>query len=63
MRFPAPSVVGGVHKNPRTLTLPQAETLAGRELANFKKLATPQLAKLDSSEIQLAQNKRSNRGN
>lgn len=56
-------VVGGVHKNPRTLTLPQAETLAGRELANFKKLATPQLAKLDSSEIQLAQNKRSNRGN
>ncbi|MEZ6964806.1 MULTISPECIES: peptidoglycan DD-metalloendopeptidase family protein [Aeromonas] len=56
-------VVGGVHKNPRTLTLPQAETLTGRELANFKKLATPQLAKLDSSEIQLAQNKRSNRGN
>ncbi|WP_033136205.1 peptidoglycan DD-metalloendopeptidase family protein, partial [Aeromonas finlandensis] len=56
-------VVGGVHKNPRTLTLPQAETLSGRELANFKKLAMPQLAKLDSPELQLAQNKRDSRGN
>lgn len=51
-------VVGGIHKNPRTLTLPQAETLSGRELANFKKLAMPQLAKLDNPELQLAQNKR-----
>ncbi|HDO1354761.1 TPA: peptidoglycan DD-metalloendopeptidase family protein [Aeromonas veronii] len=56
-------VVGGVHKNPRTLTLPQAETLSGRELANFKKLAMPQLAKLDNPELQLAQNKRDSRGN
>ncbi|WP_429215670.1 peptidoglycan DD-metalloendopeptidase family protein [Aeromonas veronii] len=56
-------VVGGIHKNPRTLTLPQAETLSGRELANFKKLAMPQLAKLDSPELQLAQNKRESRGN
>jgi len=56
-------VVGGIHKNPRTLTLPQAETLTGRELANFKKLAMPQLAKLDSPELQLAQNKRESRGN
>ncbi|MGY3862081.1 peptidoglycan DD-metalloendopeptidase family protein [Aeromonas lacus] len=56
-------VVGGVHKNPRTLTLPQAESLSGRELANFRKLATPQLAKLDSPELQLAQNKRESRGN
>ncbi|MGN4998039.1 peptidoglycan DD-metalloendopeptidase family protein [Aeromonas sp. 80P] len=56
-------VVGGIHKNPRTLTLPQAETLSGRELANFKKLAMPQLAKLDNPELQLAQNKRESRGN
>ncbi|PTT48538.1 peptidoglycan DD-metalloendopeptidase family protein [Aeromonas sp. HMWF016] len=56
-------VVGGVHKNPRTLNLPQAESLSGRELANFRKLATPQLAKLDSPELQLAQNKRESRGN
>ncbi|MGN5137713.1 peptidoglycan DD-metalloendopeptidase family protein [Aeromonas sp. 164P] len=56
-------VVGGVHKNPRTLNLPQAESLSGRELANFRKLATPQLAKLDSPELQLAQNKRDSRGN
>ncbi|MGL4249071.1 MAG: peptidoglycan DD-metalloendopeptidase family protein [Aeromonas sp.] len=56
-------VVGGIHKNPRTLTLPQAETLTGRELANFKKLAMPQLAKLTSPELQLAQNKRAHRGN
>ncbi|MGL5199179.1 MAG: peptidoglycan DD-metalloendopeptidase family protein, partial [Aeromonas veronii] len=45
------------------LTLPQAETLSGRELANFKKLAMPQLAKLDNPELQLAQNKRDSRGN
>ncbi|MEH8224157.1 peptidoglycan DD-metalloendopeptidase family protein [Aeromonas veronii] len=56
-------VVGGIHKNPRTLTLPQAETLSGRELTNFKKLAMPQLAKLDNPELQLAQNKRDSRGN
>ncbi|MFQ1728389.1 peptidoglycan DD-metalloendopeptidase family protein [Aeromonas sp. R1-1] len=56
-------VVGGIHKNPRTLTLPQAETLSGRELANFKKLAMPQLAKLDNPELLLAQNKRDGRGN
>ncbi|MEV3836290.1 peptidoglycan DD-metalloendopeptidase family protein [Aeromonas allosaccharophila] len=56
-------VVGGIHKNPRTLTLPQAETLSGRELANFRKLAMPQLAKLDKPELQLAQNRRDNRGN
>lgn len=56
-------VVGGIHKNPRTLTLPQAETLSGRELANFKKLAMPQLAKLDNPELQLAQNKRDSRDN
>ncbi|MBS4695332.1 peptidoglycan DD-metalloendopeptidase family protein [Aeromonas allosaccharophila] len=56
-------VVGGIHKNPRTLTLPQAETLSGRELANFRKLAMPQLAKLDKPELQLAQNRRDSRGN
>lgn len=49
-------VVGGVHKNPRTLTLPQAETLTGRELTNFKTLALPQLAKFDKPELQLAHN-------
>ncbi|MBV7413965.1 MULTISPECIES: peptidoglycan DD-metalloendopeptidase family protein [Aeromonas] len=55
-------VVGGVHKNPRTLSLPQAETLTGRELASFKAQAMPQLAKLGSPELQLAQNKRDNGG-
>lgn len=55
-------VVGGVHKNPRTLTLPQAETLTGRALASFKAEARPQLAKLDSNELQLAQNKRDSNG-
>ncbi|MGY3932293.1 cell wall endopeptidase [Aeromonas encheleia] len=55
-------VVGGVHKNPRTLSLPQAETLTGRELASFKTQAMPQLAKLGSPELQLAQNKRDNGG-
>ncbi|WP_368162005.1 peptidoglycan DD-metalloendopeptidase family protein [Aeromonas sp. R5-3] len=56
-------VVGGVHKNPRTLNLPQAESLSGRALASFKAQAMPQLAKLDSPELQLAQNKRANGGN
>lgn len=55
-------VVGGVHKNPRTLTLPQAETLTGRALASFKAEARPQLAKLDSTDLQLAQNKRDSNG-
>lgn len=55
-------VVGGVHKNPRTLTLPQAETLTGRALASFKAQARPQLAKLDSTELQLAQNQRDSNG-
>lgn len=53
-------VVGGVHKNPRTLTLPQAETLSGRALANFKAESRPQLAKLDGGELQLAQHKQDN---
>ncbi|MGL5302220.1 MAG: peptidoglycan DD-metalloendopeptidase family protein [Aeromonas sp.] len=47
-------VVAGVHKNPRTLALPQAETLTGRALANFKQLAAPQLAKLHQPALQLA---------
>ncbi|MNR65960.1 hypothetical protein D3C85_1892340 [compost metagenome] len=51
-----------MHKNPRTLTLPQAETLTGRALASFKAEARPQLAKLDSNELQLAQNKRDSNG-
>ena len=55
-------VVGGVHKNPRTLNLPQAETLTGRALASFKAQARPQLAKLDSTELQLAQNQRDSNG-
>ncbi|MFM4859715.1 MULTISPECIES: peptidoglycan DD-metalloendopeptidase family protein [Aeromonas] len=55
-------VVGGVHKNPRTLNLPQAETLTGRALASFKAQARPQLAKLDSTDLQLAQNQRDSNG-
>ncbi|WP_017778451.1 peptidoglycan DD-metalloendopeptidase family protein [Aeromonas dhakensis] len=55
-------VVGGVHKNPRTLNLPQAESLSGRALASFKAQAMPQLAKLDGAELHLAQNKRDSNG-
>ncbi|MNG29532.1 hypothetical protein D3C84_1149740 [compost metagenome] len=51
-----------MHKNPRTLDLPQAETLSGRELASFKAQAMPQLAKLDSNELQLAQHKQDSGG-
>jgi murein DD-endopeptidase MepM/ murein hydrolase activator NlpD len=47
-------LVAGVHKNPRTLTLPQAETLSGRELSQFKVQAQQQLAKLERPETQLA---------
>ena len=41
----------------RALNLPQAESLSGRALASFKAQAMPQLAKLDSPELQLARNK------
>ena len=48
-------VVGGIHKNPRTLTLPQAETLSGNALSRFKIEARQQLAKLEQPQLQLAQ--------
>ncbi|MFM4964887.1 peptidoglycan DD-metalloendopeptidase family protein [Aeromonas bivalvium] len=48
-------VVGGIHKNPRTLILPQAETLSGNALSLFKVQARQQLAKLEQPQLQLAQ--------
>ena len=48
-------VVGGIHKNPRTLILPQAETLSGNALSRFKVQARQQLAKLEQPQLQLAQ--------
>ncbi|QCG47351.1 peptidoglycan DD-metalloendopeptidase family protein [Aeromonas schubertii] len=41
-------LVAGVHKNPRTVTLPKAEALAGRELKAFRASSAPLLARLDS---------------
>ncbi|MGE6108912.1 peptidoglycan DD-metalloendopeptidase family protein [Aeromonas sobria] len=48
-------LVAGVHKNPRTLTLPQAETLSGNALSRFQAQARQQLAKLEQPQLQLAQ--------
>lgn len=48
-------LVAGVHKNPRTLTLPQAETLSGNALSRFQAQARQQLAKLEQPQLQIAQ--------
>lgn len=40
-------LVNGVHKNPRTVPLPQADSLQGHELAAFLKESEPLLARLD----------------
>ena len=39
-------LVNGVHRNPRTVELPQAKPISGTEKINFKKTTKPMLAKL-----------------
>ena len=43
-------VLGGVHRNPRTVPLPKAEPLAGRVLASFQREAAPKLVQLSRLE-------------
>ncbi|MFU8813757.1 MAG: peptidoglycan DD-metalloendopeptidase family protein [Pseudomonadales bacterium] len=49
-------LVNGVHQNPRTVKLPQAEPIPAKELARFKQRAEPLLAMLDDfkQQVQLA---------
>ena len=49
-------LVGGVHRNPRTVKLPQAEPVQRSELARFKRKTSPVLAQLTSmaGNLQLA---------
>lgn len=48
-------LVNGVHRNPRTVKLPKAQSLPKGELANFKPFATEMLANLKKNrELQLA---------
>lgn len=50
-------LVAGVHKNPRTVTLPKADALSGRELARFRAGSAPLLARLERpDEPRLAMN-------
>ncbi len=41
-------LVGGVHRNPRTVKLPQANPVPETELARFRKTVSPVLARLES---------------
>ncbi|GIX31508.1 MAG: hypothetical protein KatS3mg124_1980 [Porticoccaceae bacterium] len=43
-------LIDGRHVDPRTVRLPQAEPLAGAELARFRRLALPLLAQLEALE-------------
>ena len=48
-------LVNGVHRNPRTVKLPKAQSLPKSELANFKPYASEMLASLQKNkELQLA---------
>ena len=50
-------LVNGVHRNPRTVKLPQAEPIAKSEAAKFAKLAERKVAMLDNNKrIMLAMN-------
>lgn len=50
-------LVNGVHRNPKTVTLPKSEPLPASELANFKPLADKRLAMLERNRsLQLALN-------
>ncbi|TMP79905.1 peptidase M23, partial [Pseudoalteromonas ruthenica] len=51
-------LVNGVHRNPRTVTLPKSQPLPKAELAKFKPIAKTLLAHLQKHrELQLALNK------
>lgn len=41
-------LVDGVHRNPRTVSLPKADPISEKELARFKAATAPMLARLDS---------------
>lgn len=41
-------LVNGVHRNPRTVPLPQAKPIPAAEMARFRKVTQPVLARLDS---------------
>nr|WP_127346544.1 peptidoglycan DD-metalloendopeptidase family protein [Pseudidiomarina mangrovi] len=43
-------LVDGVHRNPRTVELPQAESLAGTELPRFRGIAEQRLAALNTNK-------------
>jgi murein DD-endopeptidase MepM/ murein hydrolase activator NlpD len=43
-------LVDGVHRNPRTVALPQAESLAGSDLARFRGIAEQRLAALNTNK-------------
>lgn len=43
-------LVDGVHRNPRTVELPQAESLAGAELPKFRGIAEQRLAALNTNK-------------
>jgi murein DD-endopeptidase MepM/ murein hydrolase activator NlpD len=48
-------IVNGVHRNPRTITLPKAESIAGKEKARFDALSRQLMAKLQhNKQVQLA---------
>ena len=51
-------LVGGVHKDPRTVALPKARPIPSRERGRFDAQTTPLLAQLDQhrSELQVARN-------
>ncbi|MCW8330120.1 peptidoglycan DD-metalloendopeptidase family protein [Photobacterium sp. SDRW27] len=49
-------LVNGVHKNPRTVKLPQADSLKGKEKTNFKKFASERLSQLSQFSQLIADN-------
>ncbi|MFR9718972.1 peptidoglycan DD-metalloendopeptidase family protein [Aeromonas diversa] len=52
-------LVAGIHKNPRTVALPKAEALTGRDLTAFRASSAPLLARLDSpDDDRLAMNRK-----
>jgi murein DD-endopeptidase MepM/ murein hydrolase activator NlpD len=54
-------VVNGVHRNPRTVSLPKADSLSGSQLADFHTTAAPmltQLSRLESASMYAGTNSR-----
>ncbi|MGF1725998.1 peptidoglycan DD-metalloendopeptidase family protein [Photobacterium nomapromontoriensis] len=49
-------LVNGTHKNPRTVKLPQAQSLSGKEKAQFQKFARERMAQLNQFSQFLADN-------